>query len=409
MRRSFLALAAALGCIDEPGSLVTGYPDGAAFPEAPFWKNVPAGGAAIVTNNYGDSLSIVDLAARASLGDLPVGLNPVEREGPHHDAVSPDGTRLFVGISNFVQGSGSGPHGAHGTGAADGYALMLDTATMALSASHRVDRSPGDVTVNAEGTRAYVSHFDLLRVIEAIDAGEPEEETYATIAVLDAATLEEIARPTVCPTPHGIRLSADGSQLYVACYNGDQIAIVDTETFEVTRVPVAPDVVPPPNARYLPNSVHVSPADGRVWIANLGTGELRVLDPAKRAIDTECIVQVGGQPYFGKFLDDGATFVLPVQGADATDLAWIDAASCEVAERQTLAAADCRAGHMLLAGPEGDDGPGYLVCEGNRADPGTFVFFDSLRPGGKVEAVVPVGVFPDGAVLVYPGLGINPP
>ena len=403
-RTSMMLLLAACG-----GDAEIVVADGAAFPVAPFWDGIPAGGAALVTNNYSDTLSVIDLASGDWIGDLPVGLNPVEREGPHHDAVSPDGAWVYVGISNFVPGSGSGPHGTHGNGAAEGYALQIDTRDLSLAQDRRIDRSPGDVTFLPGIDAVAFSHFDVLRVSEALTEGKPVEATRATVAVLDAETLEMIESVTVCATPHGLRATEDGSRLYVACYGSDEIAIVDTGTFAVQRVPVADDVAPPPNAdRYQPNSVHVSPSDGLVWVTLFLANEVRVYDPVTGAMDDACRIDVGGSPYFGMFLDNGATFAVPVQSTPGA-LAFIDTASCTESARLDLEAEDCEKPHMLLLGRDGETGPAYLVCEGDRIDPGTFVVLSSPRPDATVERVVPVGRFPDGAVLIYPGLGISPP
>lgn len=382
--------------------------DAGTFPPAPFWSEIPAGGVALVTNNYSDTISVVDLEAGVLVGDLPVGINPVEREGPHHDAISADGVWVYVGISNFVPGSGSGPHGAHGTGAARGHALQIDTHDLRVVRDTRIDRSPGDVTLLPKLGLAVFSHFDLLRVDEALSAGKGVEATRATLAFLEAETLAPVESVVVCTTPHGLRASEDGSQLYVACWGSDEIAVVDTATFEVTRVPVAPDVAPPPNARYFPNSVHASPADGRVWMTLAGANEVRVYDPETAAMDPACELDVGGVPYFGMFLDGGATFVVPVQSTPGA-LAFIDTETCAESGRLVMAPADCEKPHMLILGADGEEGPAYVVCEGNRVDPGTFVVLSSPSTDAEVLEVIPVGRFPDGAVLLYPGLGINPP
>src|SRR5438045_1214877 len=69
-----------------------------------------------ISDNGDDTLAFVslDLPTPKVLGYMPIGDVPVEREGPHHLAVSPEGKYLYVPLSNYVPGSGTGPHGSHG-------------------------------------------------------------------------------------------------------------------------------------------------------------------------------------------------------------------------------------------------------------------------------------------------------
>src|SRR6185369_12404144 len=86
-------------------------------------------GRIVTTNNGDDSLSALDpLSADAPPLRVPVGLSPVEPEGPHHVSAAPDGAFVYVNLSEAVLGGGSGPHGAHGNGTTPGFVLKLGTA-----------------------------------------------------------------------------------------------------------------------------------------------------------------------------------------------------------------------------------------------------------------------------------------
>lgn len=387
------------------------YPEGEPFPSEPPWEGAPETGAILVNNDWSDQLAVLDLAEREPLAAVPVGLIPIEREGVHDLAVQPDGSRLYVPLSNYVAGSGWGPHGGHGTGSERGYAVELDVATLRPTASLLLDASPGGLALSPDGARLYVGHFDLLRVIEALDAGAPDEETFATVAVIDTDGFAEVDRVPACTTPHGLRVSADNSEVYVACYWGDEIAILDAETLAVERVRVGTAQVPLPNSLYGPYRVHVSPAGGRVWISCHASFDLRVLDPVTRAMDDACIVPVGGLPFQGMFLDGGATFAVPVQGAAQSEIVWVDTEACVVTARFALDPVECRNAHVVAGDRRGDDGPGYVVCEGDHVGPGSLLFLDSLRPppGVRVQAVVTLGVYPDGIGFLYPGEGVGSP
>src|SRR5205809_942330 len=77
-----------------------------------------------------------------------------------------------------------------------------------------VDRSPGDVILTRDGATAYVSHFDVLRFMNALDMKLPEEQGWSTIAIVDTRTMARPALHPVCATMHGMVLSPDEKTVY---------------------------------------------------------------------------------------------------------------------------------------------------------------------------------------------------
>ena len=75
------------------------------------WPGV-GDGKILITNSGDDTLSFLDPVTLEPVYRAPTGRIPAEREGPHHGASMADGSHYFVGISNFVPGSGSGPQEA---------------------------------------------------------------------------------------------------------------------------------------------------------------------------------------------------------------------------------------------------------------------------------------------------------
>src|SRR5688500_14794765 len=158
MRKALLAAAAlALACEDDAGvpELVFALPEGEHWRDTRVHPGV-GGGRVLVTNNLSDSVSVLDLGmvgqpGLAEIARVPVGRTPVEREGPHHVTADPSGEHYYVGISNYVPGTGSGPHGVHGAGTADGHVMKIRAADNLTVASARVDRNPGDVRLTADG------------------------------------------------------------------------------------------------------------------------------------------------------------------------------------------------------------------------------------------------------------------
>lgn len=115
------ALALLMAGCDENSARVVGVtpPDGLDYAHEEPWREgtfIPPpgpGGRILVTNSLDDTLSLVELATVGTpdfreLARVPVGLNPVELEGPHHTAVSPAGTSITSASPTTCQGVARG-------------------------------------------------------------------------------------------------------------------------------------------------------------------------------------------------------------------------------------------------------------------------------------------------------------
>ncbi|NOJ77502.1 YncE family protein [Myxococcus xanthus] len=396
------------GC-DENSARVVGVapPEGLDYAHEEPWREgtfIPPpgpGGRILVTNSLDDTLSLVELATVGTpdfreLARVPVGLNPVELEGPHHTAVSPAGDFYYVGISNYVPGGGSGPHGAHGTGADDGYCLKLDARENRIVGSVRVNPNPGDVIISADGSTLYQTHFDTLKIAEMARQGRPESDMNANLAIIDARTMTRKAMVEVCPAPHAVRLSADERTAYIACWS-DEVAIVDLAEANtpVTRVKVVAagsgGAVAP---RHQPYALTQSPTTGEVWVSSMASRQVHVLNPQTRAMMPERAVPLRGPPMFGAFTADGRTLYMPYQLVDA--LAVIDPETGTVLREVQLADAGCLNVHQVTLTP--DERIGLVVCEGDHVGPGTLHAVDLAE--GTVVGTVEVGIFPDSVSIL---------
>ncbi|WP_426755658.1 YncE family protein [Myxococcus sp. Y35] len=403
------ALALVLAGCDEESARVVGVapPDGLDYAHEEPWAEpatVPPpgpGGRIVITNSLDDTLSLVELDTVGTpgfreLARVPVGLNPVELEGPHHSAVSPAGDFYYVGISNYVPGGGSGPHGAHGTGADDGYCLKLDARDNRIVGSVRVNPNPGDVIISADGNTLYQTHFDTLKIAEMARQGRPESDMNANLAILDARTMTRKAMVEVCPAPHAVRLSADERTAYVACWS-DEVAIVDlaVEGTPVTRVKVAAGAGSAVAPRHQPYALTPSPSTGEVWVSSMASRQLQVLNPQTRQMMPERAVALRGPPMFGAFTADGRTLYMPYQLVDA--VAVIDPETGTVLREVPLAEAGCLNVHQLMLTP--DERIGLVVCEGDHVGPGTLHAVDLAE--GRVVGTVEVGIFPDSVNILW--------
>lgn len=194
-----------------------------------------AGGLAVVTNQGGDSVSIVELIAVPSGAPARV-RNVAVGHAPAGVAVDVTRRRAFVsnaegrsvsvvdvasGRATLEQAVGAGPVGiAHDpvlrrVYVADWYRNSLwvlrddDLGTVAEVA---VGRAPAGVEVSADGTRVYVAERDD-------DA----------VAVVDAGSLAVVARHSVGSHPFGVRLAPDGAALWVSNVQSHDVSVIALE------------------------------------------------------------------------------------------------------------------------------------------------------------------------------------
>jgi hypothetical protein len=397
--RRLLLLVALCGCGDRV-PIYAGPP----FPHDP---PPPASwaGKIVTSNNGDDTLSVVDPLNVGPAIRVPVGFNPVELEGPHHLSVDPAGRFVYLNLSMAVASSGSGPHGSHGSGMLPGWVLKLDTTTGREVGRVNVDSNPGDNVLSPDGKTLYVTHYDIPRWARGLDPGASIRAGDSMLAVIDTETMGLRAKVPICPAAHGVRLSPDGARLYATC-GPDEIAVVSLPDLGVRRVPLTPGGAEGGGCVRCPYALAVAP-DGVVWVAGIGSGgrgSLHLFDPALPGggdFDQGAVVQFRGGAMFAAFTGDATAYraYLPERAGGSGDQVHIyESQPRGQPPREVgtipLTRADCQNAHMILV-----EGPrGYLICEGDMVNPGTFVWLD--LDGRKALGSVAIGVFPDGLALV---------
>lgn len=403
MRAALSLFSVLVACGSEPSQV------GPAFTRDPA-DVVALNGHFVTTNKGDDTLSVVAPEGPAPAARLPVGLSPVELEGPHHLSVDPQGRFLYVNLSMAVKGSGSGPHGAHGAGNLPGYVLKIEAATGRAVQWVQVDPNPGDNVISADGTTLFVTHYDVLRWVNQATAADPHAQE-SRLVMVDTETMRVRARVALCPAAHGVRLSLDETTAYATC-GSDELAIVDLldPSLPVRRVPL-PDAATGTACQSCPYALGVAP-DGRVWVSSLGPdngrtglGRVDVFDPSLEsggAFDLSASIRLAGSPLFVTFAmcAEGLTLSLPEQGAGGNFVRWYSPGGAGTPSKELAALSlqpdDCVRPHMLWMGPQ--PARGYLVCEGDHVGPGTFVWLD--LESRSVLGSTSLGVFPDALAFV---------
>ncbi len=138
-----------------------------------------------------------------------IGLMPMDINGPHGIAVSPDKQFLYVSV---------------GHGRPDGSVWKLKTGTDEVIRFAPLGLFPATTDISRDGAFLYVAnanfHGDMVP---------------SSISVVATDEMVEVKRITTCTMPHGSRLNPQGTKHYSACMMDDMLAEIDTQTFEVSR------------------------------------------------------------------------------------------------------------------------------------------------------------------------------
>lgn len=389
---SAFAIAGA-GCSPEPTIEYEPYA-GSAYPNRATPIPWPMGGAALVTNSYGDTVSVVDLTTGAPIFTRGVGRNPVDLDGPHHVVVDPTGKFAFIALS-YPRVNATGPHAAHGSASIPGYVQKLSLADLSIVGSVRVENNPGDIVISPDGKRVVVSHFDLER---AVENPTDVEKARASIAIVDpdGVAPSGSTKPTfvtTCVAPHGVAFDPKSSgRAFVACYGEDAVAIVDLDHPEaaVERIPVAPNVSGFGSPKYGPYAAVFDHAGGRIAVSSTESRDVRFFDVASKSFDATATITLVGAPYFSSWSEDDQTLFVPTQDPDAILAVPFDGSA---PKSTVFTSAQCKKPHVVTK----IGASLYLVCEGDHVTPGSIVVLDEDL---TVVSTKPLGLYPDAFAVV---------
>ncbi len=385
-------LGAIIGCTPDPEVRVEYEPyTGEAYPDIIGAIAYPPTGAALVTDSYSDTISLVDIVTGQRIASHPVGRNPVDIDGPHHVTVDPAGRFAYIALS-YPRLGVTGPHASHGSSSLPGYLQKLSLDDLRVVEQVRVDPNPGDVVLTPDATRALVSHFDLER---ATKNATSLEAARATLAVVDTASFSMTKLP-LCVAPHGITfLPGTPTTALVTCYGEDSIALVDLDMPGAVPklIPVGAGVTGFGAPSYGPYAATLS-ADGEwIVVSNTVSKQLRFFDVASRSFDADQTITTIGAPFFAAY-DPQGMLVVPTQQPDA--VVRFDPTGVAAPETQSFGVDECLLPHEVV--PHG--GGYFVVCEGDKKTPGKVVRLDASL---EIVASTDVGVYPDALRVFLPG------
>lgn len=380
-----LLFVAATACSNDGGS----DPSDGAYPNRRPKLGGEGSWRGFVANRLSDTVSVLDLDAMRLLGTAPVGLNPVDVDGPRSLVLDPKRGVAYVALSySFDVG---GPHVvARGSGERPGYVQALSLADLRPLGELRVDPSPGALALSDDGAKLAVSHYDTARAALPTDN---VDERRANLTLIEPAPDIAGGEPRLraipaCVVSAGVVYDSDAERAFVACTGEDSLTVVDTgQGSVVARVPAGEGLA------NKPFSLVADREGARLLLSNqvarsVALFEASALPSALRS------TTVPGVPHAAAFLA-GDEWVVPLQ--DPSGVARIDAARGAVLQHYQYSSTECEnpSEARSLA-----DGRLFLVCEGDHYERGNVVQLDPTTLA--VVARVTVGIYPDRLGVLSP-------
>lgn len=251
---------------------------------------------AYVTNQGNDLVAVISTQHNLVARLLPVGDSP-RLDVPHNLFVDAQSKYWYVTLID------------------KGEVWKFEVATDTLAGKVRAGRSPANVVVSPDGSRAYVSNWEIL-------------SNGRRVQVIDTNTMTVLRELRVGFAPHGLALSRDGLLLYVTNYLSDSISIIRTDTYEeLGPVLLAPDVNPVQSSLYQPLQIALTPDDRLAYVTCFAADQVRVIDTAGRNVTAT--IAVGKRPFLLEVTPDGKQVYVCNQGSN--DVTVIRVADNQVA------------------------------------------------------------------------------
>src|SRR5882724_1355335 len=141
--------------------------------------------------------------------DLQTGDMPVDIDGPHVLAVSPDKQFYYVSL-------------AHGR--PFGSVWKYSTRDDSVLGQTTLGFFPATMDISRDGSLLFVVNFNL-----------HGDMVPSSVSVVATEPMLEVARIQTCAMPHGSRLNPQGTKHYSACMMDDMLVEIDTRALKVSR------------------------------------------------------------------------------------------------------------------------------------------------------------------------------
>jgi len=164
-----------------------------------------------VLSEAADKIALVRFGPEGARIDheIDTGDVPIDIDGPHGIAISPDRQFYYVSI-------------AHGR--PFGTVWKYSTKDDSVLGKATLGYFPATMDITPDGNFLFVVNFNL-----------HGDMVPSSVSVVSTQTMTEVARIPTCTMPHGSRLNPQGTKQYSACMMDDVLVEIDTRALKVSR------------------------------------------------------------------------------------------------------------------------------------------------------------------------------
>jgi DNA-binding beta-propeller fold protein YncE len=352
-----------------------------------------------VTNGAEDTISVLDLDSLTELGRVPVGRDPVTIEDPTQLAFDRNSDTVYL-VFSCPPSANAGPHASHDAPQQPGYVEALARSDLRPLGTFATQPSPAGIALSADGSQLLVTHYDVDladQVTSDINQRRAQLLRIAPPAGIATATAT-VTSLTLCVAPYGVVYGKDSSRAYVTCTGEDGLAVVDTVNAAViTRVALSAAG----GGVSKPYALVADPSREHVLVSNEVSRSVVLFDTSDAPQPQWTTAFTAGLPGVPAGVPYFAAWIsdadvfVPLQGPDGAAL--LDATSGAVKLAITYSIDQCESPRDAQVTP---DGRLFLVCEGDGFDQGAVVEVDATTL--EIKARVSIGVGPDHLLVVAP-------
>ena len=313
-----------------------------------------------VTSESQDEVHLIKFDGKKGerMKDIPVGVWPLEIEGPHGITISPDGKYWYLSL-------------AHGF--PYGHVYKYETETDKLIDRVELGLFPATMQISNATGLLYVVNFNL--------HGEHEP---STISIVDTEEMIEVNRIETGIMPHGSRITNDGLKQYSVAMMSGTLYELDVLNFNISRT-LFTGISKHKHMKHSKTSMnhknmksHKMPKEKPTWVyphpndkylnvVNNGTDYVVEIDLKKWTIIRKFNTDKG--PYNCEVSPDGKYLVVTYKSAGKTGI-WDLKSGIELARIKNTR----RVTHGVVISP--DSKYAFVSVEGVRGEPGSVVIFD---------------------------------
>jgi len=160
----------------------------------------------------------------------------------------------------------------------DHEAALVDPATYEVLMKLPTGKGPHEVATSPDGRFAYVSNYGSFAVFREGERSQMQSGNTLTVLDLEGRKVRSTLMLGPYTQPHGIWVSRDAKHVWVTCEGAKAVLELDAGNGEIQKVwlteqNVSHMVVPTPDER-------------KLYVANIGSGSVTVIDRASDAVKT---------------------------------------------------------------------------------------------------------------------------